>query len=704
MKIYLPYRLRLALITAIFSISSYNASSAYAASMVEAEEELAIPTLTELNTSAPALYTNESAYQLKKVTDLNPAKEGSIVKYLFNTATGTYTPVQYNVVFEKPLGEAKPDSEAYSYYEWYRESSTNHWTIRETSNQNNASIFSYAESDSRLNHSTGAINVDNNFLGLRYNLNEKTSYGGALRNSASIGTLTGHFIGNYTSSMGSAFTDGGLDQTSSETHGGAISNEKTITTITGDFIGNIAYSEATAYALSGGTANASAFTRGGAIYNIDTITSITGDFISNASYSYTNTNTDESSSASDSSGARGGAIYNEKAIANITSDFIGNFASAFATSTSKANARGGAIYNEGSMGFLAVDSSLQFSGNYITTDRGTTKRYEAIYNLGSQNDEATLNFNAYDNKSIVINDGINGYELYTHNQVININNGFDGANKQIAADGKAFSTVAFNSFVSNQSILVHAGELHLGKFAGIGRESEAGYVPSTQANLNNSSITIKAGALVSVQGQLLLDATSYISTSAEGGDNGVSTIIGLAADSSISGGRISVADNSSLSMQNITLTKIAITTGANANLMLKNITLGYDNVVSNSIMSLMRAAAPLNYTLQGVDIGAAAVTGSLTLDVNMTEDELGLFNTTLAAGGDISFTVEGLEDALLVAGLMINLDINGDSYQATTTGVTAAGVQFSIIPEPSTATLSLLALAGLLARRRRKVA
>ena len=135
--------------------------------------------------------------------------------------------------------------------------------------------------------------------------------GGAIfnDNNATIGDITGDFIGNYAS----------VSETDSA-HGGAIFNYGTIGNITGDFIGNY---------VSGG------YIYGGAICNkyAGTIGDISGDFIGN--YSTGNY-------------ASGGAIFNADyaTIGDITGDFIGNYAS---TSETSGSAYGGAIYNGDSM-------------------------------------------------------------------------------------------------------------------------------------------------------------------------------------------------------------------------------------------------------------------------------------------------------------------------------------------------------------------
>ncbi len=897
MKTYLPLSLRAALVAAVLPMVSYTLSTAHAAGVAESRAELSTPTLTGLHQLEPELYPSESGYQLEEVTGDILAEDISIFKYLYNAELGTYTPVQYNVVFDVPLGDEKPANKDYTYFQWQQDTDTEIWSLIETQDESLADVKAYSSNSNRLVNNS-RINVHYSFLGLSekqdfastggalYNdstihlllgdfiansaSSDNLSYyrlqggaiynndaittiqgnfisntasanssvgsitdGGAIYNNNSIGTIRGDFISNsvYTTSAaqenfayasgGAIFNNGTIttivgDFISSsaavhsvkelkitlEAAGGAIHNKATITTIRGDFISNSTsaseekrsdssinsfggaiynssaitnvigdfisnsasaagaegyntdvegqgkinafggaiynsstigsvtgnfisnstsvlpfdmnletnnlyahggaiYNRGTLSAVTGdfisNSASSSGIARGGAIYNYSTITNIIGNFIANSTYSLDATpdpDPDEPNWAAD---AYGGAIYNYGTLSTITGDFISNSVSSAVT------AQGGAIYNDSaSIGFLALDRSMQFSGNYTRADGSTTRNYEAIFNDGKEA-SSYLNFNAYASQSIVVNDGITGDTNSKDNQIIHINNGFDGAGEAIKADGKAFSTVAFNSFVDNQSITVHAGELRLGKFAGLGSEGEGGYVPATQAALNNTDITINAGARLSVQGQLELDSSSSITTSTEGAAGAASTIKGLASDSSISGGSITLEEGSRLHIENITLKDITLNTGSGA-LTLQNIRLGYDNVTASGSATRSGEAAPISYTLQGVDVvGVAEIAGSFTLDVSMIAAEFDAFRAALESGVSIIFNLEGLDEAQLPAGISY-ATVNGQSYYATFQGSSSGTAQFSIIPEPSTATLSLLALTGLLARRRRKAA
>lgn len=245
-----------------------------------------------------------------------------------------------------------------------------------------------ASEGSEVEYSETSFNISGNFIGnsavafgaapkpLALYALSTTGMGGAIANNASIGNITGNFIGNY------AFGE--------YAYGGAISNDGEISDITGDFIGNYA-------AGSGEYAEAA----GGAIANsYGEIKNITGNFIGN--------------NVQSGDVAVGGAISNndligewdydeEKLVSGtgiVNSSFYGNYAKA---DGEYAMAGGGAIMTLTDLNIVAKDGYTSvFSGNY--TEVNGERDDNAIYaGYGS-----TINFEMKNGGKFVMADNIRG--------------------------------------------------------------------------------------------------------------------------------------------------------------------------------------------------------------------------------------------------------------------------------------------------------
>ena len=248
-----------------------------------------------------------------------------------------------------------------------------------------------ASEGSEVEYSETSFNISGNFIGnsavalseaelppkpLALYALSTTGMGGAIANNASIGNITGNFIGNYASGE--------------YAYGGAISNDGEISDITGDFIGNYA-------AGSGEYAEAA----GGAIANsYGEIKNITGNFIGN--------------NVQSGDVAVGGAISNndligewdydeEKLVSGtgiVNSSFYGNYAKA---DGEYAMAGGGAIMTLTDLNIVAKDGYTSvFSGNY--TEVNGERDDNAIYaGYGS-----TINFEMKNGGKFVMADNIRG--------------------------------------------------------------------------------------------------------------------------------------------------------------------------------------------------------------------------------------------------------------------------------------------------------
>ena len=199
-------------------------------------------------------------------------------------------------------------------------------------------------------------------------------------------------------------------------------------------------------------------------------------------------------------------------------------------------------------------------------------------------------------------------------------------------------------------------------------------------------------------------------------------------------GSLAMADTASYDIQS-TLPTGAITLGANGELTLENWALSRDiktttsQWASNDLMADYAfddttSTTDLTFTITNTssnivilesftfDVFAAAGggtaqgsnrSGKYTLTVGSAPSSV-INDLTLTAGNLNNAAAFDIEDLELGVGESANVTLSmqkswGSRYFA---GVSNMDMSYTVVPEPTTATLSLLALAGLVARRRRK--
>lgn len=305
-------------------------------------------------------------------------------------------------------------------------------------------------------------------------------------NHSEIGNISGNFINNSASAVGSAyggviaswgkigdikgvFNGNKVISSSNNATGGAISNSGEMGNISATFMNN---------SIKGGSAGGSAICNSGKIGNV------AGNFVNNSALAKTF--------------ALGGALVNRGTIGSISGSFIGNSAK---TSSDSQLAFGGAVYsNHTDLNFAADNTTNIFSGNYTEDSRG--KLNNAIFvrtnKINSSTGEETfynptVTFNAQNNGQFVIDDTIDGGEInsdYTEvkrNHQYNIKLTGDKSGK-ITINNNIYnaniSQLSVTSFVNDASQLNYGNSLAMS--SGVMNINHLGLSPLNLKSFSNS--------------------------------------------------------------------------------------------------------------------------------------------------------------------------------------------------------------------------
>ncbi len=213
------------------------------------------------------------------------------------------------------------------------------------------------------------------------------------------------------------------------------------------------------------------------------------------------------------------------------------------------------------------------------------------------------------------------------------------------------------------------------------------------SSLDNASLSnIQLTATNSVSTLTSVQLTGVTLAQQSGGSfqfDGISTLTDMTMDSAM----FSAKDGATVNHVNTKFTDITVTKQATD---LTFIPTGMTSSVSAQAWTLGGSTAAI----------LKSATGSLTLDLGTLTGYSELLDGEYAAFEVDGLTLADISD-LYFNNITLMYSANGTDYAQKVLGVVAGSGGNSLIfyvPEPSTATMSLLALAGLLARRRRKAA
>ncbi len=507
--------------------------------------------------------------------------------------------------------------------------------------------------------------IHGNFVG------NESEYGGAIYvgPGGELGAISGLFMNNIAqAALKTGSTTGGAGGGAIRIHTGAMGN------VYADFTGNLSY--ATVGFSSGGAIALNQMILKG---DAEGVSTITGVYSGNISFSGTDS-------------GYGGAIAITAQVAKSTLNFtdctiIGNIAGTVVDNETKA--RGGAMYFEDSanINISAQGKDVLIRNNYETwgaklttvadpetvaltgkthTVSGGKIDYNAIYATNS-----TINVSSTGDYIVRIDDSIDG--------------GGSGNILNINSDSSRDYGVEFNDEITNFTVNMQSGRVKLGTFQHV-ENDENSY---TSAGFRNSKLNISAAATVNTKGDYLSSATAitnagkieFVGGTLTQGINSASTQTGhlyINENTTVGGSAAVYAQqvdiNSILTLKADTTTDVSTLLFSGANM----------NEINTGEHIVMEAGAMLDFDTIRLEIGSAERQDYFDLIISDGSGDI-VYDTDYT----IEFTLGG------------HLLTQETQYVVETIEQGGLRVRF-LIPEPSTATLSLAALIALFARRRRE--
>lgn len=279
-----------------------------------------------------------------------------------------------------------------------------------------------------------------------------------------------------------------------------------------------------------------------------------------------------------------------------------------------------------------------------------------------------------------------------------------------SAAGDGFMNIAAGASLKVKELVDFGGELHLGGV--LNKNSTASGLSVGNSLLNNADYVIitgnGAGKTAHIAGEILLGADDESQTAFITGKNG--TLIENAL--------IDLAAGTTLNLTDVTLSAGSKLTDATAYVNVENVTLQAQVGFNAEQVSPVHVASAT--PLHPSDGAGNPIT--MTADSSVYSLKLNNVENVQLSGTHLSIALSGVEEETLQPHSLVSIALSGsatynDSLDVVVTynGYTAKGYYLAgndntvfvtvhdlTTPEPATATLSLLALAALAARRRRR--
>ncbi len=421
-----------------------------------------------------------------------------------------------------------------------------------------------------------------------------------------------------------------------------------------------------------------------------------------------------SSSSISASYSYGGAIYGGSSSTISICDNGGDVSFTGNSSSSAASALGGAIYSEGSL-YLQNNGNTLIAGNY--EKEGSNYRLRSIYMKSTASDGGHFHLSAAAGKSIEFRDSV-----------------YIGSYVTVGLN--ADYTTSEGNVIKQEGDIIFTGaytETHLNELLtadGAGRTATAEEIANSRTSEMHGKVTLYGGTL-RVEEQAVLKTTAGLNVAAGSNANVKVSNAELDAGSS----DINIGESGSLTLTNgatVRAENINIADGASFAVV------GAPSQEAAATFSLREAASvaeppqsclvDANLTLEagstlvadgvyfsmaeGSTLTFKALTGGdkinlvLTLGAEYSDNE----QVVLFSDVDVArFILDGVElnvtDTILANTFFTGAWVNDEttlSYDSSSGTISLQHLNTVTIPEPTTATLSLLALAALAARRRRK--